>query len=155
MPGFQTAPRFLLRLIHLPPRLGYALGLGPLIGRFILLLTTTGRKSGRRRVTPLQYEEIEGCYYLGAARGLKSDWVRNIQADSQVEIRVKKRYFSGRAEIIQDPGRITDFLEERLRRHPTMVGGILRSEGVHLPPRRSELEEYAKRLTLVVVKPIG
>ena len=31
----------------------YALGLGRLIGRLILLLTTTGRKSGLPRVTPL------------------------------------------------------------------------------------------------------
>jgi len=35
----------------------YALGLGRLIGRLILLLTTTGRKSGLPRVTPLQYSE--------------------------------------------------------------------------------------------------
>lgn len=48
----------------------YALGLGPLIGQIVLLLTTTGRKSGKYRVTPLQYEEIDGIYYLGASRGL-------------------------------------------------------------------------------------
>ena len=34
-------------------RLLYAIGLGPLIGRIILLLTTTGRRSGMKRVTPL------------------------------------------------------------------------------------------------------
>ena len=39
-------------------RVLYAIGLGPLIGRIILLLTTTGRKSGKKRVTPLQYEKI-------------------------------------------------------------------------------------------------
>jgi hypothetical protein len=47
-------------------RVLYALGFGPLIGRIILLLTTMGRKSGLLRVTPLQYEEINGDYYLGA-----------------------------------------------------------------------------------------
>src|SRR3972149_6657660 len=49
-------------------RLLYAIGLGPLIGRIILLLTTTGRKSGMKRVTPLQYEKIGEDYYVG--RGL-------------------------------------------------------------------------------------
>ena len=70
-------------------RMLYAIGLGPVIGKIILLLTTTGRKSGLKRVTPLQYEEIDGKYYLGSARGMQADWVRNIQANPQVEIRVK------------------------------------------------------------------
>lgn len=155
MSGFQLTPRFLLRLMHLPPRLAYALGLGPLIGRFILLLTTTGRKSGRRRVTPLQYEQIDGDYYLGAALGHRADWVRNIQANPQVEIRVKCSHFSGRAEIIQDTRQIADYLELRLRRHPKMVGAIMRSDGIPIPPQRSDLEEYATRLALVVVKSEG
>lgn len=32
----------------------YALSLGPLVGQLILLLTTTGRKTGLPRVTALQ-----------------------------------------------------------------------------------------------------
>jgi len=46
----MKAPRFFWRFIHIGPRIAYALGLGPLIGRFVLLLTTYGRKSGRPRV---------------------------------------------------------------------------------------------------------
>ena len=75
-------------------RLLYAIGLGPLVGRIILLLTTTGRKSGLKRVTPLQYEMIGTDYYLGAARGVKADWVRNIQSNPQVEVRVGAKQFS-------------------------------------------------------------
>jgi deazaflavin-dependent oxidoreductase (nitroreductase family) len=152
MSGFQMTPRFLLRLMHLPPRLAYALGLGPLIGKFILLLTTTGRKSGRRRVTPLQYEEIDGSFYLGAALGQKADWVRNIQADPQVEIRVKSLRFSGRAEIITNAAQIADYLELRLQRHPKMVGAILRSEGLQMRPKPCDLEHYAASLTLVIIR---
>jgi len=29
-----------------------------------------------------------GLYYLGSARGLKADWLRNIQSKPKVEIRV-------------------------------------------------------------------
>lgn len=151
MPGFQTTPKFLLRLIHLPPRLAYALGLGPLIGKYILLLVTIGRKSGRRRVTPLQYEEINNCFYLGAARGGKADWVRNLQANPRVEIQVKQRRFFGQAEIIREPAQIADYLEVRLQRHPKMVGAILRSAGLPPSPGRNQLEEYARYLRLVVV----
>ena len=154
MSGFKKTPRFLLRLLHLPPRLAYAIGLGPLLGRFVLLMTTTGRKSGRRRVTPLQYEEIDGAFFLGAALGGKSDWVRNIRANPQVEIQVKRLHFGGQARIIQDIEQIADFLELRLQRHPKMIGAIMRKDGIPFPPRRSDLEQYATQLTLVVVQPV-
>ncbi len=153
MAGFAQTPKFILRLIHLPPRIAYAIGLGPLMGNVILLLTTIGRKSCKPRVTPLQYEEIDGKIYLGAARGRKADWFRNIQADPHVQVQVKSRRFSGLAEPITDPKQIADFLELRLRRHPQMVGTMLRGEGMRIPPARSDLEKYAPQLALVVITP--
>ena len=38
------------------PILQYKLGMGWMIGKYVLLLTTTGRKSGQPRHTPLEYE---------------------------------------------------------------------------------------------------
>ena len=153
MAGFNQTPKFILRLIRLPPRIVYALGLGPIIGNVILLLTTIGRKSGKPRVTPLQYEEIDGMIYLGSALGQKAEWVRNIQANPKVEVRVKSQSFSGLAKAISDPTLIANFLEERLRRHPRMIGAMLRAEGIRMPPERSDLEQYATHLTLVVIEP--
>lgn len=135
-------------------RLLYALGLGPLIGKVILLLTTTGRKSGQRRVTPLQYEEINGEYYLGAARGLKADWVRNIAANPQVELRVGAKRVPGRAEIVTDTVRVADFLEVRLQRHPLMIGLIMqKAHGLPKHPNRSQLESLSAKEALVIIHP--
>jgi deazaflavin-dependent oxidoreductase (nitroreductase family) len=131
----------------------YAIGLGPLIGRLVLLLTTTGRKTGLPRVTPLQYEEIDGAFYLGSSRGQKADWFRNILANPHVEVHVKSRRFRGVAETVTDPLRIADFLELRLRRHPKMIGAILQSEGLSAQPERAQLEAYAAKLAMVVVRP--
>jgi deazaflavin-dependent oxidoreductase (nitroreductase family) len=153
MSGFANAPKFLLRLIHWPPQIAYALGLGPLIGRLVLLLTTTGRKSGKPRVVPLQYEEIDGRIYLGSSRGVNADWVRNIQADPRVEVRVKARRFSGTAEVVADIKRNADFLEVRLQRHPRMVGAMMKGEGVSATPDRRALEGYATHIALVVITP--
>jgi deazaflavin-dependent oxidoreductase (nitroreductase family) len=127
--------------------------MAPLLGRIVLLLTTTGRKTGLPRVTPLQYEEVDEAIYVGSARGQKADWFRNLLADPCVKVRVGSREFEGMAEPITDPGRIADFLELRLRRHPRMVGAILRSEGLSTPPTRLELEEYARQLAMVIVRP--
>ncbi len=135
-------------------RVLYAIGLGPIIGKLILLLTTTGRKSGLKRVTPLQYEEINGRYYLGSARGLKADWVRNIQVNPKVEVRVKSLNFQGQAEVITDPARFADFVEVRLRRHPLMVGSVLQiAHGLSRTPSRDQLEKLAENEALVIVTP--
>jgi deazaflavin-dependent oxidoreductase (nitroreductase family) len=136
-------------------RVLYAVGLGSVIGRIILLLTTTGRKTGLKRVTPLQYEEIDGKYFLGAARGLNADWVRNIQADPRVEVRVKRDLFLGYAEVITDPTRIADFVEIRLQRHPFMIGLIMqKAHGLPKHPTREQLEKLAEKEALIVIEPI-
>ncbi len=57
------------------------------------------------------------------------------------------------AEPVTDPGRIADFIELRLRRHPRMLGMILKSEGLPSNPSRLQLEDYARRLALVILHP--
>jgi deazaflavin-dependent oxidoreductase (nitroreductase family) len=136
-------------------RLLYALGLGPIVGRIILLLTTTGRKSGLMRITPLQYEEIDGKYFLGSARGTKSDWYRNIETDGRVELRVKNHRFRGMAETVTDPARIADFLEIRLARHPFMLGLLMqKAHGLPRRPSRDQLLALAASEAMVVIQPL-
>lgn len=149
----RAIKRVVLRLIKLPPRLIYAVGLGSVYGRVVLLLTTIGRKSGRPRVTPLQYEKVGDVFVVGSARGSRADWVRNLMADRHVGVRVRRSRFWGVAEVCEDVGRIADFLELRLRRHPRMVGGIMRLRGVPRHPSRAELEEYAGRSVIVTIVP--
>jgi deazaflavin-dependent oxidoreductase (nitroreductase family) len=135
-------------------RLLYAIGLGPVVGKIILLLTTTGRKSGQARVTPLQYEKIGDSYYLGAARGLKADWVRNIQVNPDVKLRVGSKNVRGKAEIVTDPARMADFIEVRLQRHPLMIGLIMqKAHGLPQHPSREQLEKLAENEALVIVHP--
>jgi deazaflavin-dependent oxidoreductase (nitroreductase family) len=131
----------------------YDIGLGAIIGRLILLLITTGRKTGLPRTTPLQYEQIDGDFYLGSALGQKADWFKNILANPQVEVRVKSRRFHGLAETITDPVQIANFLALRLKRHPRIIGAIMRSEGLPERPDRAQLETYAAQLAMLVIHP--
>lgn len=147
--------RRILRGIQRGPKLAYAIGLGPLIGQAILLLTTTGRKSGLPRTVPLQYEVgPDGAIYLGAALGERADWYRNILADPCVRVQIGRRAFEGLAEPVSDPARIADFLELRLRNHPRMVRAILKADGVSGEPSREELEKYAETLKMVILRPL-
>lgn len=147
-------PKYIFKLIKLPPQLFYKLGLGPIYGRFVLLLTTTGHKTGKPRITPLQYEKIKGVFYVASALGKKSDWLKNIKANNRVSVQVKSQTFEGLAEIFTDPESIADFLEIRLERHPVMVKLIMRSAGLPKKPTRADLVDYASDRTMVTIRPI-
>jgi deazaflavin-dependent oxidoreductase (nitroreductase family) len=64
---------------------------GPLEGRPMLLLTTTGAKTGRRHTTPLMYV-LDGGRLLVIASNAGAprhpDWYRNLSADPGVTVEV-------------------------------------------------------------------
>ena len=132
----------------------YASGKGWIVGRFILLLTHIGRKSGTRYVTPLQYEKMDEAYCVGAGRGPRADWFRNIQADPHVHVQVSRSEFDCVAEPVTDPERVADFLTYRLKRHPLMLG-LMMKFAHHLPmrPSRAQLLELSAATPLVILRP--
>ncbi|MET0701132.1 MAG: nitroreductase/quinone reductase family protein [Mycobacterium sp.] len=64
---------------------------GPFADSDIVLLTMTGAKSGRRRLTPLEYFPIDGRIVLiGTYGGAPKDplWVHNLRAHPQAHVEV-------------------------------------------------------------------
>ena len=120
----------------------------------MLLLTTIGRKSGRPRITPLQFEELDGAYYVGSARGIEADWFRNIRADPNVEVQIQDHCFRAIAEPVTDPVRIADFFESRLKRYPRMMKVLMRIEGLPANHTRMDLEAFAAGKAMVVIRQI-
>ena len=152
----MTAPRqipdFVWRVMGwLNPRISRRFRKGRKASQLVLVLTTIGRKSGRSHKTPLQYELLDGAYYVGSARGTQADWYRNILGDPKVTVEIAGREFSAQAEAITDPVRIADFLEMRLERHPKMIRAMMRFEGLPAKFSRKELEEFASHKALVVL----
>lgn len=69
-------------------------------GAPILLLTTTGRKSGEKRTAPLLYlEDGQRVILVGSQGGMSKDpqWVKNVDADADVEIEIGSRKRAMRA----------------------------------------------------------
>jgi deazaflavin-dependent oxidoreductase (nitroreductase family) len=69
-------------------------------GAPILILTTTGRRSGEERVKPLIFGEDDGRYVVVASKGGAKhhpDWYLNLQADPDVHVQVKADRFAARA----------------------------------------------------------
>jgi deazaflavin-dependent oxidoreductase (nitroreductase family) len=69
-------------------------------GTQTLLLTTTGRRSGEPRTTPLIYGRHGDDYLLVASKGgsdTPPSWYVNLQADPAVEVQVKDKRFAANA----------------------------------------------------------
>jgi deazaflavin-dependent oxidoreductase (nitroreductase family) len=73
-----------------------------LAGRSVALLETTGRKSGRPRVTPVGNGLRGSEFWIVTEHGWSSAYVKNIQADPHVRLKVGRRWLSGTAVILPD-----------------------------------------------------
>jgi len=87
-------------------------------GSTILLLTTTGRKSGRPRTTPLIYAKDGDRYVIVASKGgapQHPGWYENLSKDPDVELQVLDEVFPARAHTVEGEER------ERLWRKANQV----------------------------------
>jgi deazaflavin-dependent oxidoreductase (nitroreductase family) len=91
-----------------------------LMSRGVLLLTYTGRRSGRRYTLPVQYARADHGLILWPAHHDRKRWWRNLQPAAPVRVRVAGRELHGTAQVlIDDPAQIADALTIFLARFPS------------------------------------
>jgi deazaflavin-dependent oxidoreductase (nitroreductase family) len=81
---------------------------GPFEGAPMMLLTTTGAKSGQPRVAPLVYTTDGDRIVIVASKGgapTHPDWYHNIVANPEITVEVGGEKFPARAEIAPEPDR--------------------------------------------------
>jgi deazaflavin-dependent oxidoreductase (nitroreductase family) len=66
-----------------------------------LYLTTTGRVTGQPREIEIWFAERGGHFYLVAERE-SANWVRNIQSQAQVKVRVGEAEFNAIARVVHN-----------------------------------------------------
>jgi deazaflavin-dependent oxidoreductase (nitroreductase family) len=81
-------------------------GLGPLLSTpvagSLMLLRTTGSRTGLRREVPLGYLIVDGAVYCCAGMGPRAAWYRNLCADPRVEVILPTVAISGVAATVTD-----------------------------------------------------
>ncbi|MEW1750708.1 nitroreductase/quinone reductase family protein [Streptomyces angustmyceticus] len=98
------------------------------------LLETTGRKSGLPRRTPIGGRRLGKEFWFVSEYGDKSQYVRNIQANSRVRVRIKGRWHAGTAHPLpQDDART------RLGTLPRLNSAVVRAVGTNLLTIRVDL----------------
>ncbi len=90
------------RVVNPIVKLAWGLGI-PIPGD--ALLETTGRRTGRPRRTPV-CDGLDGeIFWLVAQRGRRADWMRNIEANPRVRVKVsglRTDWRTGTAHILDD-----------------------------------------------------
>ena len=66
------------------------------------LLETTGRKSGLPRQVPLGNGLRGDDFWIVTEHGYAADYVKNIQANPHVRVKIGRRWYRGTAEILPD-----------------------------------------------------
>jgi deazaflavin-dependent oxidoreductase (nitroreductase family) len=103
---------------------------------FQTLLETTGRTSGEPRRTPLDGSRIGDQFWFVSEFGDKSQYVKNIQSDPKVRVRLKGKWHSGTAHLVPE-----DDPHERLRSLPKFNSFGVRTFGTNLLTIRVDLTD--------------
>jgi deazaflavin-dependent oxidoreductase (nitroreductase family) len=99
-------PNWWQRLMFKAPIALYRDGPAELMrARCVMLLTTTGRRSGQPRMTGISFMPLDGHFIVFSGWGVRSDWHRNLLADPHVTIKVGGRTLEATAVPVADPSR--------------------------------------------------
>jgi len=148
-------PRGLARLAYRLPITLYRLGLGSLLGTRFLLLTHTGRKSGRKRHTVLEvvrYDKGTTTFVVAAGFGPESDWYRNIRLNPQVSIQCGRQHWNMKASFLT-PDQTADELLDYARRHPLALRELARFMGYQIDGSQADIRSLGQMLPMVAFQP--
>ena len=135
--AFRQLNRFML--------LWWRLGLGRFMAGprsgYVMVLVTTGRKSGLRRPVPLNFAEDRDAVYCLAGFGKTTHWLINLLADPSCEVWLPDgRRLLGTGEIVTEE----DLRVEMIRRILIRAGFATKLAEPGLDPRRAPESEIAE-----------
>ena len=109
------------KFIYKIPIFAWRLGLGPILGKYILIFTHIGRKTGVSRRTAVEFHTINGMKYIPCAFGVKSQWYRNLLANPRVTIQSADGTEQMIAVRVKDNEELISVIDTIMERNPTMM----------------------------------
>jgi deazaflavin-dependent oxidoreductase (nitroreductase family) len=104
----------------------------PLFG--VAILETKGRRTGQARRTPVGPAVSGDTVWIVAEHGRRASYVRNLEADPRVRIRLGRRWRTGVAHVVPD-----DDPRARLREMRGLNASVVRAMGSELLTVRIDL----------------
>lgn len=157
--AFKEQPRGFLKFFFKVPLFLHRIGLVSWIEKFSgaqwMLITTTGRKTGKPRrvmVDVIDYDKAADTYYVEAAYGERADWVRNIRANPVFRGQVGRRKFAARAERLS-PDEAADKMVAYFRRVPAYAKLVMTLGGIKVEGE-VEIRQLARQMLMLAIKPV-
>lgn len=121
-----------------------------------VLLTTRGRRSGLPREVLLPCARVGDSVVVLSTYGWRSNWIRNLLADPEVQVTCNGRSVQGRAEVVDDPTRKRDLVavEPFFLAVPfVVIYGVLWT--LLRPVAAALVRRWVAGRPVVVIRPIG
>lgn len=114
-----------------------------------MLITMTGRKSGRPITTPANYYQEDSNLWVISNR--ERTWWRNLKGGAPVKLHLRGREANGFGEVFMEEGVVTDQIGEFVRHLPISA----RSLGVRMrdgQPDQTDLARLAKERVMIRIQ---
>jgi len=134
----------------------YKIGIIPLtpLRKVFLLLYTKGRKTGKLRITPLEYRRKDGIIHVVAGRGKKAHWFRNLIAHpDSVKIKVGFRKFEAKYEILENVSDKVELLQWYVRKFPLDAKFLFGWNPKSDDPEETDLTYFANLIEIIQFHP--
>jgi deazaflavin-dependent oxidoreductase (nitroreductase family) len=140
-----------LRVAFKAPLYLWRMGLGFLIGRYIMVITTFGRKSGLPRSTGAEWHPLRGSKFVPVNYGERAQWYKNIQANPHVTIQTAHGTERVTARRITDDAELIEAYHVIQARNPMMTQWFLESKGIQ--DSEADILAHKDRIFLVTFDP--
>ncbi|NUR92189.1 MAG: nitroreductase family deazaflavin-dependent oxidoreductase [Nonomuraea sp.] len=150
-----SPPTGLRRRLWRLPILMYRIGLGSLLGHRVMLLTHTGRVSGRRRMAVIEVvKHDEDGYVAASGFGVKADWYRNVLATPEVTLQVGGHTHRATAAPIETAAG-AGIMGEYAHGHPTAARRLCKLMGFAVDGTPEDYREVGLHIPFVRFTPGG
>jgi deazaflavin-dependent oxidoreductase (nitroreductase family) len=120
------------------------------VSKTILLITFTGRKSGKTYTTPVSYSQQGDQVYVFT----HASWWKNMQDGAPVTLRIRGREFQGLAEsVVEDKQAVAVGLKAHLRQVPSDAGFYGVTFDDYRNPNTEEVEKAAQTVVMIRIRP--
>src|SRR5215472_9859849 len=130
----------------------YPLSLG------LMLLTVTGRRSGRRYTIPVGYQRRDESFVVLVSKAHRKRWWRNYLDPGPVELRVRGRVLKGEAHCLPRGSKeFHEALDSTFRRYPSLGRqfGISYERGAGLSAEQQQRVSEEAAVVKVTVAPFA
>jgi deazaflavin-dependent oxidoreductase (nitroreductase family) len=120
-----------------------------MVSKTVLLISFTGRKSGKTYTTPVSYSQTNDQVYIFS----HADWWKNLCGGTPVKLRIRGQEYRGLAEPVAED---TQAIAAGLLAHLQKVPSDARWYGVtfddHRKPRAEEVEKAAQNVVMICIR---